>query len=143
MKTKIFSFPTFSKLPSLKPLYQIQFYVSQDFHWGDLLRCRGAVGEYSLMTSEVIPVPLCPIDEIELFNHWLNLRPFMLNRINSVVFQYFKSFNCVQIKLLVLDNNTQSHFTVCKQRSSGSIKNNVICKQIIYIKFTCNNRIWH
>ena len=34
-----------------------------------------------------------------------------------------KSFNYVQIKLLVLDSTTWNHLTVCKQMSSDSFKN--------------------
>ena len=39
--------------------------------------------------------------QIELFNHLLNFKLFMLNRITSV-----KLFNCVQLELSVLNSNT-------------------------------------
>ena len=46
----------------------------------------------------------------------------MVNRIISIRYQYLKSFNCVQIKQLVLDINTWNHLTVCKQMSYDSFK---------------------
>ena len=42
------------------------------------------------------------MDQIELFNYLLYLKPFILNRITSVKGQYLKQFNSVQTNELWL-----------------------------------------
>ena len=57
-------------------------------------------------------------------------------KLNHIIYQYLEPFNWEQIKVLVFDNNTWNHLTVCKQMSSGSFKHcypQKICLQIIYI----------
>ena len=48
----------------------------------------------------------------------------------------------MQIELLVLDNNTWNHLTVCKQISSSSFKNNVTDKRFVYKSYMCISMIW-
>ena len=51
-------------------------------------------------------------------------------------------FNCVQIKLLVLDRNTWNHLTVCERMTSASFKN-VIYKSYIFDMYISIGKIMH
>ena len=50
------------------------------------------------------------------------------NRIISVKYEYLKPFNCMHLKLFVLDNNNWNYLTVCKQISSDLFKDYVTYK---------------
>ena len=77
-----------------------------------------------LWPGVILPVRVPSIDQIEMFNH----------------LQFLKPFNCVQMKLLMLDSNTWNYLTVCKHVNSSWFKNcylQTICLQMIYV---CNIR---
>ena len=61
----------------------------------------------------------------------------MLNISTCVKMPYMKPFNCVKIKLLVLDNNTWKHLTVCKHMGSD------LFKDITYKLFVCKSYIFN
>ena len=68
--------------------------------------------------------------QIEIFNHFLYLKPFncankwiISNKIISVKYKYLKPFYCMLIKLLVLDSNSWYHLTLCQQMSSVLFNN--------------------
>ena len=68
------------------------------------------------------------MDQIEIFNPFLNLKPFNCEQINffkltwiiRTTFQVLEPFNYVKVKLLILDSDGCNHITVYKQMSSGN-----------------------
>ena len=95
------------------------------------------------------------MDYIELLNHLIIIiiiwnhsgvcksfilhEGYLINRIINVKLQYLKRFNCMQksdeysIGLIVLDNNTGNHLSVCKQmRYYGSFRNTLTNKLFSY-----------
>ena len=64
----------------------------------------------------------------------------MTGKLISFTQQYIKTFNCVQIQLLVLDRNSWNPLIVCKQIIPGSFENRyrqTIRLQIIYVWYIC------
>ena len=70
----------------------------------------------------------------------------ILNWTISITFQYLKPLNCVEIELLVLDDNPWNHLNACKQMSTSSFKEDylyTIYFQIMYKQdTTLNNPQW-
>ena len=99
----------------------IQLYAN----WG--LWERGVPLRYHYSQIHSVPVWVPSLSQIELFNHFLNLKPFNCQQTNY----WYKN------ELLVLHSKFWKHLTVCKQMSSGSYKNTTnrlfVCKSRIYL----------
>ena len=79
-----------------------------------------------LLHRVVVPVRVQSMGQIELFNYLTVSRQMADVKLNCwCSYRWLKLFNCVQTKLLVLDNNIWSNLTVCKQMINT--KQNYFC----------------